>query len=77
MFEELLDEDPAIQEREMQSLRKAVIEIVKTRFPVLVDLAPRRVVQFTTTTALYEFIRLISAAPNEEVARFLLNPTVA
>ncbi len=68
---------PYVQEREeratIQALQNAVVEIVKGRFPTLMDLAQQRVAHMSTCTALYEFVGLISTAPDENSARWLLH----
>jgi hypothetical protein len=85
MFEELLDDDPYLRERDeraeargaVQALQKTTVNIVKRRFPELVKLAEQRVAQITSSDVLEELVGMLSTAPDENTARFLLSPTAA
>jgi hypothetical protein len=89
MFDELLDDDPYLKERDrrvakrieaqaaLQALQKAIVNVVKRRFPTLVTLAEQRVAQASSPDVLEELIVMISTAPDENTARFILSSTVA
>jgi len=81
MFDELLDNDPYLKERDQkvaaQALQRAIVDVIKSRFPELVVLAEQRVSRISSPDILQELIRLISTAPDENTARFILSSTVA
>jgi len=81
MFEELLDDDPYLRERDeraaTQALQKVTVDIVRRRFPTLVTLAKQRVTQITSSDVLEELVGMLSTALDENTARFLLSPTAA
>jgi hypothetical protein len=81
MFEELLDDDPYLRERDeraaAQALQKVAVDIVRRRFPTLITLAEQRVTQISSSDVLQELVGMLSTAPDENTARFLLKPTAA
>jgi hypothetical protein len=89
MFDELLEDDPYIKERErraaeqatqetaIRQLQKTAVSFVKIRFPNLTDLAERRVALFNDPDALSSFVDALYSAQNEDTARRLLAIPVA
>ena len=85
MFEELLDDDPYLKERDervaehaaTQALQKVTVDVVRRRFPALVSLAEKRVALISSPDVLEELVGMLSTAPDENTARFLLSPTAA
>ena len=81
MFDELLDNDPYLKERDQkvaaQTLQRAIVDIVRRRFPELVTLAEQRVALISSPDVLQELVGMLSTAPNENTARFILSPTAA
>ena len=82
-FDSLLDQDPYFQEKialeralerneSIQAFQDTIIEIVKTRFPNLVELAQQRVVQIRKLDDLKRFIIQLSTASNQTAARRIL-----
>lgn len=82
-FDSLLDQDPYIQEKialeraierneSIQAFQDTIIEIVKTRFPNLAELAQQRVVQIRELDDLKRFIIQLSTAPNQTAVRRIL-----
>jgi len=85
MFDELLDDDPYLKKRDervatqaaVQALQKVTVNIVRRRFPSLVTLAEERVAHIGSPDVLEELVGMLSTAPDENTARFLLSPTAA
>lgn len=89
MFDELLDDDPYLKERdkrvaekaatqaETQALQRTTVDVVRRRFPSLAALAEKRVDKISSVDVLQELIGMIATAPDENVARFILDPTAA
>ncbi len=85
MFDELLEKDPYIQEREeraaeraeVQTWHRAVLYVVQARFPNLVEIAEPRVTQLNKPDALDLLAKQIATAPDEAFARTLLNGLAA
>jgi predicted transposase YdaD len=89
MFESLLEESRFVQkaraegmalgkseglvEGEVQALQQAIIEIVEARFPSLTEQAKHAVETVKEPTALHMLIRKFSTAPDENIARWLLD----
>ena len=63
--------------RALQGLRNAVIVFTKARFPELAELAQQKVAHIENTETLNLLIELVSTAPDEAAARWLLRPSVA
>lgn len=64
-------------EGEIKASQMAVVTIVEGRFPDLVELAQKRVTNINKIDALALMIRMVSTAPDEATARFILNTKVA
>jgi hypothetical protein len=89
MYNNLWDQSPIIQRMkaaseavgeakgEIKGLRKALINVVRIRFPRLTELARERAEQITDAEKLNTMIEQILTAPDEENAHVLLAPTVA
>lgn len=81
MFDELLDDDPYLKERDervaAQALQRVVVDVVRRRFTTLVTLAEQRVALVSSPDVLEELIGMLSTAPDENTARFVLRPTAA
>ena len=85
MYNSLFDEDPYIQERdalaeargEIKALQRAVITIVRGRFPPLVELAQQKVTKLNKPDALNLLVEQVSTAPDEEMVRWLLKALAA
>ena len=90
MFNDLLEHDPYVQQQralgkaegkaegkaqgEMETLQKVIVNMVIDRFPTLVELAQKRVMQIKKPEAFYLLISQLNTAPDENIARFLLTP---
>jgi hypothetical protein len=76
-YDSLLDEDPDIQERvargKIQGQQNAVIELVEIRFPALIERAKQQIVGLNRPEDLSRLMRLIATAPDEAVARWILD----
>ena len=85
MFDELLEDDPHIQElvnrvekrAAIQALQRAVVSVIEVRFPALAELAQQQVTQINSLDNLHFLIQKLSIAPNESIAIWLLSPTAA
>ena len=81
MYNNLWDQSPIIQRMKAASkaeaLQDGIINVVTARFPFLVDLARKKVVQINDPEKLNSLLVQISTAPDEVSARMLLAPTVA
>jgi hypothetical protein len=69
--------EKGVIEGEIKVSQKAVVTIVEGRFPELVELAQRKVTNINKIDALALMIRMVSTAPDETTARFILNTKVA
>ncbi len=69
--------EEGIIEGEIKASQKAVVTIVEGRFPELVELAQNKVININKIDALALMIRMVSTAPDEATARFILNTKVA
>jgi predicted transposase YdaD len=92
MFNDLLEHDPYVQQQralgeakgraegkaegEMETLQRVIVNMVIDRFPTLVELAQKRVMQIKKPEAFYLLISQLNTAPDEHIARFLLTPPV-
>jgi flagellar biosynthesis/type III secretory pathway protein FliH len=65
------------EEGVIEASQKAVVTIIEGRFPELVELAQRKVTNINKIDALALMIRMVSTAPDEATARFILNTKVA
>lgn len=81
MFDELLDEDPYLQERDalvaLRESRDAVVEVVIARFPNLTDLARQCVLKVENRDSLHQLLRLIATSPDEAATKWLLSSPAA
>ena len=64
-------------EGEVRGLQVAVIEIVRRRFPALVDLTQQRVERVRKPDVLSQFVGQISTAPDEATAAWLITTLAA
>src|SRR6266852_5162165 len=64
-------------EGEVKGLQVAVIEIVRRRFPALVDLTQQRVERVRKPDVLSQFVGQISTAPDEATAAWLITTLAA
>lgn len=84
-YDPLWEENPRIQEDrarsraegELLASRRAVITIVKKRFPTLTELAQQKVAEITKPDVLDYLIEEVVTAPDEQIARWLLRPRAA
>ncbi len=85
-YDSLLDQDPYLQQQRaleralgrteaIQAFQNTVVEIVKSRFPTLLDLAQQRVVQIQEIGALQHLVVQLSIARNYASARRILQTT--
>jgi hypothetical protein len=81
MYDPLWDEHPKVKkiqaESEARGLRNAIVTIVKTRFPELTELAQQKAAQIDQPEVLNYLIEQVTAAPDEEVMRWILRPSAA
>jgi len=61
-------------EGQIEAFQTILVDIVKNKFPSLKDLAQQRATQTKKVDALREVIQLVSAANDENIARFILSP---
>lgn len=59
----------------IQAFQNTVVEIVKNRFPTLLDLAQHRVMQIQEINALQRLVVQLSTARNQTTARRILQTT--
>jgi len=80
-FDSLLDENPFVQKRrvegEIKATQKAIITIVRARFPALTELAQQQVTRINNLDTLDFLIEKLSTAPDETTVRFLLSSPAA
>lgn len=62
---------------ELEASRRAVLTVVKRRFPSLAELAQQKVEQINKPDVLDYLIGEVAAAPDEDVARWVLRPIAA
>ncbi len=58
---------------EAKGLQRAFVTVIRGRFPRLSDLAQQKVTRITKPDALSLLLEQVSAAPDEETARIILN----
>ena len=61
------------EEGAMQASQKILVDLVKIRYPSLVELAQQKAEEIDNASALQEVIKIIFAVSNEETARALLD----
>ena len=82
-YDSLLDEDPYFQEEKalerklglnegIQAFQRTIVEIVKSRFPALTELAQQRVVQIQEFDDLQQLVVQLSTVRNQTAARRIL-----
>jgi len=82
-YDSLLDQDPYLQQQKalerilgrtegIQAFQDTIIEIVKNRFPTLIELAQQRVVQIKQLEDLKQLVVQLSIAADQTAARRLL-----
>jgi hypothetical protein len=84
-FDSLLNENPFVQktkaegiaEGEIKASQKAIVTIVRGRFPALTELAQEEVVKIDKPDVLDYLIEQVSTAPDEAMIRQLLRSTAA
>ena len=84
-FNSLLNENPFVQktraeavtEGEIKASQRAIVTIVRGRFPALTELAQEQVVKIDKPDVLDYLIEQVSTAPDESMVRQLLRPTAA
>jgi hypothetical protein len=85
-YDSLLDQDPYLQQQKaletilgrtegIQAFQDAIVEIVKNRFPTLVELAQQQVVQIKQLDDLKQLVVQLSIAADQVAARRLLMGT--
>jgi len=85
MFDELLDGDPYLQERdthvaqeaELRILRKMITRIVQKRFPNLTAFAQSKVAQIASSEKLQTLVEQVAVTPDENFTRTLLDISTA
>jgi hypothetical protein len=77
MYDSLLEQDPFAEEMkvkgEVRGLQRAAVNIVRKRFPNLVDMAQQRILQIMNPDDLDQLVVQLSDASNEVAIRRLLN----
>jgi hypothetical protein len=80
-FDSLLDESPFVQKRKAEALteglQKALVAVIRGRFPDLTEFAQQHVVKITKPDVLEYLIEQVSISPDESIIRQLLRPTAA
>jgi hypothetical protein len=80
-YDSLIDEDPEVQELvargKLEALQEVALEVVKTKYPALVELADRQVTRIRQPETLRNVVLLLLNAPDENTARWLLNTIAA
>ena len=61
----------------VEALQQVVVEIVQERFPPLAELAQQKVAKVRDSVALHILIRHVTKAPDENIARWVLDTSAA
>jgi len=85
MYDRLWTENPEVHktraegkaEGEIQALQRAVVTVVKARFPALAELAQQKVAEINKPDVLNFLLEQISIEPDEAAVRALLRPIAA
>lgn len=81
MYDPLWDEHPKVKkilkDSEVHTLQKAIVNLVKARFPNLAEQAQKRVEQIDSPDVLHFLLVEVGSAANETVARPILHPSAA
>lgn len=65
----------AAERAALQELQTTMMQIIQRHFPSLTDLAQQRIAQVDSSSSLRHLVELVSAAPDEYIARFVLDHT--
>jgi 2-oxo-4-hydroxy-4-carboxy--5-ureidoimidazoline (OHCU) decarboxylase len=84
-FDSLLEQSPYVKKKSaeaeergiVEGLQKAIVTIVRRRFPALTELAQQQVAQINKPDVLDYLIEQVSTAPDEAMIRQLLRSTAA
>ena len=87
-YDSLLEMDPYLQQQKaleralgrtegIQAFQDAIVEIVKTRFPALAEIAQERIAQIQQLDDLQQLIVQLSTARNQTAARRILKNAFA
>lgn len=81
MYDQLWEESPKVQrmrvESEIQGLQRAIVKVVKARFPALEELAQEQITHVNSLDKLDVFVQQVSTVPDENTARWLLKSIAA
>ena len=81
MHDSLLEQDPFVHEQrdfgKIEGQQKAILIVVETRFPALVEMAQERIVRLNKPDELNLLIKQIILALDEDKARWLLSTLAA
>lgn len=85
MYDQLWEESPKVQrmraeskaEGAVEALQKAIVHVVKVRFPDLEELAQQQVIRLNNPDVLDVFVQHVSTAPDENTTRWLLKSIAA
>jgi len=85
MFYNLIEERRLVRKKmadsriqgKIEEAQQAILEIVQNRFPSLTDEIQQKIIEIKELTLLRSMIRQLSAAPDENVARWLLSSPIA
>ena len=85
MYDQLWEESPTIQkmraeskaEGAVEALQKAIVHVVKARFPELAELAQEQITHVHNPDKLDVFVQQVSTVPDEDMARWLLKSIAA
>jgi hypothetical protein len=72
-YDSLLESDPEFQQMKAQVGQEYVMLVVKTRFPALVQQAQQKVIRLQKEDDLYRLTELMVGAPDEKIARWVLD----
>jgi hypothetical protein len=81
MYDQLWEESPKVQrmrvESEIQELQRAIVKVVKARFPALEELAQEQITHINSLDKLDVFVQQVSTVPDENTTRWLLKSIAA
>ena len=77
----LLDESPEVQRKIAKAVveerQQVILEIIRMRFPALLDIAKQQVMRLDSKSALKYLTKGIVLAPNEKIAEWVLDTVYA
>ena len=80
-YDSLLESDPEFQQQMAEAMieaqRRLLMVVVKARFPTLVQQAQQKVIRLQKEDDLCRLAQLIAGAPDEKIARWVLNTFAA